>query len=103
MNNEIVKFENGELVIDQAFAKNFHDLCVAKAKFDVMQDTLKNLMLENMEKYSIKSFENDDLKITYVPESTRTSVDTKALKDDGLYELYTKTSPVKASVRVTIK
>ena len=60
-------------------------------------------MYPNLNPASAKSFENDFLKITYKAPTTRKSVDTKALKDEGLYDLYLKETPVKSSVTVTFK
>lgn len=58
-----------------------------------------------MGQFGIKSFENDILKVTYVAPTTKTTIDSKALKKDkpDIYEKYAKTSNVKASVRITVK
>lgn len=58
-----------------------------------------------MGQFGIKSFENDILKVTYVAPTTKTTIDSKALKKDkpDVYEKYAKTSNVKASVRITVK
>ena len=58
-----------------------------------------------MEKFNIKKFENELVSITYIAETTRVSIDTKALKEkhpDIASEL-TKIQKVKASVRITLK
>lgn len=58
-----------------------------------------------MGQFGIKSFENDILKVTYVAPTTKTTIDSKALKKDkpDVYKKYAKTSNVKASVRITVK
>lgn len=58
-----------------------------------------------MGQFGIKSFENDILKVTYVAPTTKTTIDSKALKKDkpDVYEKYAKTSNVKAFVRITVK
>mgnify|MGYP007102645490 FL=1 len=45
------------------------------------------------------------LKVVYVAPTTKTTIDSKALKKDkpDIYEQYRKTSNVKASVRITVK
>ena len=43
------------------------------------------------------------MKITYKAPSTRKTVDTARLKEEGLYDFYTKESPVKSSLVVTFK
>ena len=59
--------------------------------------------VNDMEQNGIKSFENDFLKITYVAPTTRKTIDSNALKEQGLYEMFLKDSPVKSSVKVSFK
>lgn len=58
-----------------------------------------------MNQYGVKSFENNILKVVYVAPTTKTTIDSKALKKEkpDVYEKYAKTSNVKASVRITVK
>ena len=60
---------------------------------------------EAMDKYGVKKFENDILKITYVEPTTRTSIDSARLKQElpAIAEKYTKVSQVKGSVRIDVK
>lgn len=68
-------------------------------------DTNKALLLKQMQKYDIKTLESDKFKITRVDETTRTTVDSKSLKENEpeIYEKYSKTSIVKANLRITTK
>lgn len=52
-----------------------------------------------------KSFENEFLKVTYVAATSKTTIDSKTLKKEmpDVYEKYSKTSPVAASVRISLK
>lgn len=100
---ELIKVENNELQIAQEASEKLKQLYAFKAEFDVKMDDLKNQMLKAMIDNNIKVFENDFMKITLKNASVRKSVDTQALKDDGLYELYLKEVPVKESVIVTWK
>ena len=83
--------------------RKLHDFQVQKAQMEMQEKQIKEAILTAMENNDIKSFENDFLKVTYKAPSTRKTVDTKALKDEGLYDLYTKESPVKSSVVLTWK
>ena len=58
-----------------------------------------------MEKYGVKKFETDEVTFTYVAPTTRNTIDSKALKAEqpDIAALYTKTSNVKASVKITVK
>lgn len=100
---ELIKVENNELQLAEEASLRLKELYKFKAEFDVKMDELKNQMLEAMEANGIKAFENDFIKMTYVEATTRKSVDTKALKEQGLYDAFTKETPVKASVKLTWK
>lgn len=100
---ELIKIENNELQLNEEVSNKLKALYAYKAEFDVRMDEIKNAMLEAMEQNNIKSFENDFLKIVYKAPSTRKSVDTARLKEEGLYDLYLKESPVKSSVTVSFK
>ena len=100
---ELINYCDNQLILDAEVSSKLRTLYAAKAEFDVTIDAVKNAMLEVMEEHSIKSFENDFLKITYKAPSARKLVDTNALKEQGLYESYVKESPVKSSVVVSFK
>lgn len=76
-----------------------------KKELDEQEKTLKQKLVQAMEAYNIKSFENEDIKMTYVAPTTRSSLDSAKLKKDhpAIAEQYTKVSDVAASVRVTVK
>lgn len=76
-----------------------------KKQLEDQEKQLKQKLVEAMEIYGVKSFENDLIKMTYVAPTTRSSIDSARLKKDhpAIVEQYTKTSPVSASVRVTLK
>lgn len=58
-----------------------------------------------MEEYMVKSWENEEMKITYVAPTVRTSLDTARLKKDKpeIYSTYTRASTVGASIRITLR
>lgn len=75
-----------------------------KAAEDQAQ-ALRSAIMAAMEKNGVASFENDRIKITYVAATTRTAIDGTKLKKEmpEVAEKYTKTSNVKASLRITLK
>lgn len=95
-NNKYLPFTQEETEM----LRTFYEL---KAKVDILEaekkEDIKQYMIEN----DIKSFEDDNFKITYIPESVRKTVDTAKLKEQGLYEAFTKETKVKDSVRITLK
>jgi hypothetical protein len=100
---QLVQVNNGIIQVAEGVMRKLHDFQVQKAQMEMQEKEIKEAILTAMENNDIKSFENDFLKVTYKAPSTRKTVDTKALKDEGLYDLYTKESPVKSSVVLTWK
>ena len=100
---ELVTVDNNQLIINKEVENELKRLYEYKAKFDVQMDKVKKALLEAMESNFIKSYEDDFLKITYILPSIRKTVDTSKLKEDGLYEKYTKESETKASIKVAFK
>lgn len=66
---------------------------------------LRAAIMAAMELNGCTSFENDRIKLTYVAPTTRTAIDSARLKKElpEIAEKYTKTSNVKASLRITLK
>ena len=76
---------------------------VEKARMDMLEKQLKEALLKAMEANGVKSYESDNVRITYKAPTTRSTVDTQALKEQGLYDSFVKVSPVKSSVVITWK
>lgn len=100
---ELVKVNEGTIVCAEEVMKKLQAFQIEKARMDLEEKKIKEAILNAMEEHGIKSFENDFMKVTYVAPTTRKSVDTNALKEEGLYDLYVKESPVKASVKLAWK
>lgn len=81
------------------------DITVQKKKLDEQEKVMKQKLLQAMEEYGVKSFENAKVKFMYVAPTTRTSIDSAKLKKEhpDIAEQYSKTSNVSASVRITVK
>ncbi len=69
------------------------------------QVELKADLLKAMESHGIKKWDNELMTITYIDEGTKTSLDSKKIKEElpGIFEKYSKTSNVKSSVRIKLK
>lgn len=63
----------------------------------------KEALLQAMEANGVKKWENDAIAVTYMPATLRKTVDTAKMKTEGIYDQYTKESPVKASIRLKFK
>lgn len=101
--NELVHVENNQIIVAEEAMQLLHDFQVEKARMELKEKELKEALLQAMENNGITKFENDLLRINYKAPSIRKSVDTDALKEQGLYEAFLKEVPVKASVTLNWK
>jgi hypothetical protein len=76
-----------------------------KKAAEAQAQELRVAIMQAMEANGVMSFENENVKLTYVAPTTRTSIDSAKLKKElpEIAEKYTKTSNVKASLRITLK
>lgn len=81
------------------------NLSVQKKQIEEQEKVLKSQLLEAMEKYGVKAFENDTVKFLYVAPTTQTRIDSAKLKKDmpDVAEKYSKTTNVSAYVKITVK
>lgn len=88
-----------------AIIKAVADLTLKKKEIEEQEKEMRVQLMAAMEKYGVKSFENDDVKFTYIAPTTRTSIDSAKLKKDlpDVAAKYSKTSNVSASVKITVK
>lgn len=103
--NELTEFEQANLVLMTKLAQS--EQLVREVK--EMQETYKRELKEAMEKYNIKSIDNDLVKVTVVPESESTTVDLKTFKDkepdeyEALLADYPKVVKRSSYVRIKVK
>lgn len=76
-----------------------------KKALEEKSKSIREQLQQAMEKYGIMKFENDAIKLTYVAPTTRSTLDSAKLKKEmpEIAQKYTKTSNVKASVRIEVK
>lgn len=103
--NELTEFEQANLVLMTKLAQS--EQLVREVK--EMQDAYKRELKDAMEKYNIKSIDNDLVKVTVVPESESTTVDLKTFKEkepdeyDALLADYPKVVKRSSYVRIKVK
>lgn len=94
-------FKSQQLAVLQQIAS----LVTTKKQIEAQEKELKDKLKEAMEQYGVKKFESDILNITYVAETTSTSVDSAKLKKlhpDIAIEC-SKTSKKSAYIKVEVK
>ena len=69
------------------------------------QDSMKNEILDAMQKYGVLKIDNEFLKIALVPEHDKENFDSKTFKEENpdVYDMYAKITKVKPSIRITVK
>ena len=89
----------------QKVIDDISELAVQKKSLEEQEKKMKDKLVKAMEKYDVKSFENDRVKFMYVAPSERKSIDSSKLKKQypDIAEECTKITPVKSSVRITVK
>lgn len=96
MNNDIQIYTPEETKL----IKQFYEM---KAQVEILEKEKRKELANIMRENGIDWIENDDFRVSYVGPSVKKIVDTQKLKDDGIYDIYTKESNVSESVRITVK
>lgn len=100
----LVKVDGG-LIISESFSVRL--FCALQQYEDIKKkrDEMIEQLRSEMEKAGVVKIETDNMLINYIPEGTRETFDSKALREvsPDLYDQFVKLSTVKPSVRVKIK
>lgn len=102
--NELVKIENNEIVVVPEIIEQFKNFKKQKDEMDLKEKQFKQELKDQMEKLGIKKFIINGLSAVIKDGSTKTTLDTKKLKEElpDIYNEYSKTSEVASSITLTI-
>lgn len=94
-------FKNTHIEIINTIAQ----LTAAKKQIEEQEKTMKEKLLEAMEKYGVTKFDNEIIKVTYYAPSTSTTIDSTRLKKEqpDIAEKYSKTSNKKSYIKIEVK
>lgn len=105
--NEIYKFEENELIIPEKIIEGIKDLERKNKLIEDKQKSMRESLLEAMEKYGKDKWESPDgtLKVSYTPSVKMDKFDSNKFAEEhhDLYLQYLKETPRKASIRITVK
>lgn len=103
--NLFIQGEDGQMILSPDAAEDIYDMEMEMKKIKKIYDKYKKAILAGMEAYGLKKFESDDLLVTYVEPTERYSIDTNKLWDEykDIAFKCEKCSPVKASIRITVR
>lgn len=105
---EIVKINNeNQIELAQEFVDQLKNFEKQKVEMELKEKALKEELLEAMKKYNISNWSTNDgsIKAIYKPSYSRTTIDSKRLKDElpDIAEEYSKTTNVSESVSLSIE
>jgi len=102
--NELVKFENGQIVVKNEVINEIIEFEKKKKEMEYQEKLLKDGLLNCMQEHGIKKFIINGLSATIKDGSSRTTIDSKRLKEEcpEIYGAYSKTSEVKPSLILTV-
>lgn len=100
--------ESGLAVFEQkqiAVLQQIASIVRMKKQCEEQEKELKDQLKQAMEQYGVKKFESDILNITYIAESTKTSIDSAKLKKKypEIASECSKVSPTSAYIKVEVK
>lgn len=102
---QMVRYENGTMTVESTICQQIALFKKKALEIELLEKELKQKIKNCMEEHGVTEFENDFLKVSYRKASTRTTVDSKKLKEElpDIYEAYTKTSAVASSIVMEVK
>lgn len=108
MEELLTLYANNELElgkIEEQISIAIAELQNKQQELQTKNEEIKEQIKLAMEQNEVKKYENDYISITYVAPTTRTTVDSKLLKEkyEDIYNECSKTSSVKSSLRIKIK
>lgn len=108
MEELLLKYANNELQlgeIEKQISLLIADLQNKQSELQNKNEEIKEQIKKSMEENEVKKYENDYISITYVAPTTRTTIDSKLLKEkyENIYNECSKTTDVKSSIRIKIK
>ena len=102
---ELVKVENGKILVAQEFTSEYAKFQSMVLDMDLKLKEVKEALKVAMEENNILTYEDEFIKAVYRKSSTRTTIDSKRLKEElpDVAEEYSKTSNVSSSISIEVK
>lgn len=100
-----VQGPEGEMILSENAVNAIRQMEIEKKQIDKDYKKYREAILAGMEAYGLTKFESDELLVTYVEPTERVSIDSKKLYREYPAAAFAceKESPVKASVRITVR
>lgn len=104
MNNELVKIENNEIVLNQDYVEQYKQFVKLKEEIELKDKEVKQAIKDFMEETGKEKIVVNGLIATIRKATTRTSLDSTKLKKElpDIYEEYSKTTNVASSLILSV-
>ena len=103
--NDLVKVENGKIVVAQEFTQKYAEFQKKALEMKLLEKEVREELKKAMEENEILGFEDDFIKVIYKKASSKTIIDSTRLKEErpDIAKEYSKTSNVSSSVSIEVK
>ena len=101
--NELELKKEFDLIIPEEYFEAIKAAREAIVRAKVMEDMVNERGEAFLAKHNLEQFENEKYQISKTKDYTKKTVDTQKLKDQGLYDMFTKDTLVKGHIKVSIK
>ena len=105
MNNELVKIENNEIIVDKDFVEDFRNFKKLELEMELKEKDLKEKLKNAMEKIGKDKFIIDGFSARIRAGFTKKAFDSKRFKEEcpDIYEQYIKESNVSSSIILEVE
>ena len=103
--NNIIERTGSDVTFSEEVCERIISLEKQAKEIKKQQDDMKSEILYTMLKYGVLKFDNEFLKIAFIPEHDAEKFDSNTFKEENpdIYDSYVKLSKVKPSIRITVK
>ena len=103
--NELIVIDAGTAMLIPETSERLYMLETSIKNLEKAHKVIKEAIQEEMERKGIVKLVTDELSIRYLAPTNKESFDSKEFRKDNpeVYDSYVKLSPVKASIRITLK
>ena len=103
--DELIKVDGERSILSPEASQKIAEFERIAKEVKEKEDELKKAILSEMQEKGVIKLETDEIIVSYIAETTRESLDTKALREElpDIYDTYAKISPVKSSIRIKVK
>lgn len=101
--NAVIATTKVNEIITQEYIDMITQFEELEAKIKVKKAEIDNALLNAMIETNTWEIENNKFKVVRVEPGTKTVVDTQKMKNEGIYEFYTKKTSVKPYIKFKLK